>query len=118
MNNTGFEFHRHETANGMMYAAQCCVELFITDINNSDSKRKYAMEVHRWLGTAEITIDKLFDTCYEYGIFVLQTMEKYKVDIKNYEYALDSLQFQNKTRVYHESIMMKMGLAAIYRGYD
>lgn len=121
--------YKHKKASGIMYAAQLYMELFMEDTSNPMSKRKYAMEIHNWIGMTNITVDCIFDKSYNYGMFILEAMDKYKITsenesnlITNIENAKTSLEYQKELHAEREMLLCKMTIAAIsdsgYRGYD
>jgi len=131
MDDDSLNFYKHEKAVGTMYFAQLYMELCIEDTSNTMSKRMYAMEIHKWLGTIKITIDCIFDKSYNYGIFILDAMEKYQITsekdsnsnlITTMDDVKKSLEYQKDLHIEREMLLCKMTIAAItdigYRGYD
>lgn len=92
-----FQLDKYEKAVGSMYAVQLSLQLFIEDTTNDISKRRYAETIYEWLGLIEHTIDELFDISYEKSVFIMEVLEKYKVNtldsniIINYNDAIESL---------------------------
>lgn len=127
-----FEFYNHEKANGQMYIAQLFMEIFIEDTSNPMKARVYAMEIHKWLGTAKTTtIHKIFDQSHLYGNFILEAMEKYTICcsnnawgresnfITNIKDTMTSLEYQRDLYDERDYILSQMAITAISdNGYN
>lgn len=123
-------FYKHEKAEGRLYIAQLYMEFFIEDTSNPMSKRMYAMEIHNWLGTKlNISVDDIFDKSYNYGVFILKAMEKYKLTsehesklIMNIQDTKKSLEYQKDLHIERQVLLCNMAITSItdsaYRGYD
>lgn len=102
---------------------QYFLQLYIEDTKNREDLRKYAIEVYDWLEKEDNRIGNVFEKSYDYGIFVLNTMQKYwncavqSKLIMEAEGTLSSLKSQMKKYEEHERQMANI-LDSGYRGYD
>jgi hypothetical protein len=100
MNNTTFDLNNYETGVGPIFACQLSIKLFIEDITNDFTQRKYAEIIYKWLGSLEGSIDELCKYSYAKSVFILKALEKYEINTKdsnlllNYCDAIGSLKYQ------------------------
>ena len=93
---------KYEKGVGPLFACQVSIILFIEDMTNDATQRKYAETLYEWLGLVECSIDELCEKSYDRSLFILKTLEKYKMNTRdsnlllNYGDAMGSLQFQIK----------------------
>lgn len=96
-----FEQSKYEKAVGPMRAAQLSIQMYVEDTSNDLSERKYAERIYEWLGTIECSVDELFEVSHDKSLFILKTLEKYKVNtldsniILNFNDVIESLKYQN-----------------------
>jgi hypothetical protein len=89
---------------GPIFACQQSIKLFIKDINNINDIA-YAKSIYKWLGLIECTIDELCEISYEKSVFILQVLQKYKIQnsdsniLLNYYDAIESLKYQINLKI-------------------
>ena len=107
MNNMTFDLNKYEKGIGSIFACQLSIKLFIEDITNEFTQRKYAETIYEWLGLFEGSIDKLCEASYDKSVFILKALEKYEINtidsnlLLNYGDAIGSLKYQIEERTYN-----------------
>ena len=100
MNNMLFDLDKYEKGVGPIFACQISIKMFIQDMENDFSQRTYAETIYEWLGLFEGTIDELCEVSYDKSVFILQILDKYKINttdsnlLLNYDDAVCSLKYQ------------------------
>jgi hypothetical protein len=100
MNNMTFDLNNCEKGVGPIFACQLSIKLFIEDITNDFTERKYAETIYEWLGLFEGSIDELCEVSYDKSVFIMKALEKYEINtinsnlILNYGEAISSLKYQ------------------------
>ena len=100
MNNMTFDLTKYEKGVGPIFACQLSIKLFIEDVTNDFTQRKYAETIYEWLGLFEGSIDNLCEVAYDQSAFVLKALEKYELNTRdsnlllNYGDAISSLKYQ------------------------
>ena len=100
MNDITFDLNKYEIGVGPIFVCQLSIKMFIEDITNDFNQRKYAETIYEWLGLIEYSIDELCQVSYDKTVFILQALEKYKIQttdsnlILNYGDAVGSLKYQ------------------------
>lgn len=100
MNTMTFDLNKYEKGVGSIFACQLSIKLFIEDVTNDFTQRKYAKTIYEWLGLLEGSIDELCEVSYNKSVFILKALEKYEINTRdsnlllNYGYAIDSLKYQ------------------------
>lgn len=95
-----FNFNNYEKAIGPLFACQISIQMFIEDMTNDSTQRKYAESIYEWLGLTEYSIDELCEVSYEKSLFILETLKKYQINtcdsnlLLNYGDAISSLNYQ------------------------
>lgn len=95
-----FDLNKYEKGVGPIFACQLSIKLFIEDITNDFTQRKYAETIYEWLGLFEGSIDELCEVSYDKSVFILKVLEKYDIDtlnsnlLLNYNDAISSLKYQ------------------------
>ena len=107
MNNMTFDLNKYEKGIGSIFACQLSIKLFIEDITNEFTQRKYAETIYEWLGLFEGSIDELCEASYDKSVFILKALEKYEINtidsnlLLNYGDAIGSLKYQIEERTYN-----------------
>lgn len=100
MSNMTFDLNKYEKGVGSIFACQLSIKLFIEDMTNDFTQRKYAETIYEWLGLFEGSIDELYKVSHDKSAFILKILEKYEINTKdsnlllNYNNAIDSLKYQ------------------------
>ena len=95
-----FELNKYEKAVGPIFVCQLVCQLYIEDITNDYTSRKYAETIYEWLGLFEGSIDELAEVSYDKSVFILKALKKYTINssdsnlILNYGDAIGSLKYQ------------------------
>ena len=95
-----FDLNKYEKGIGSIFACQLSIKLFIEDITNEFTQRKYAETIYEWLGLFEGSIDELCEASYDKSVFILKALEKYEINtidsnlLLNYGDAISSLKYQ------------------------
>jgi hypothetical protein len=95
-----FDLNKYEKGVGPIFACQLSIKLFIEDITNDFTQRKYAETIYEWLGLFEGSIDELCEVSYNKSAFILKALEKYQINTRdsnlllNYGDAISSLKYQ------------------------
>ena len=90
--------NKYEKGVGPLFACQVSIVLFIERCNPT-----YTETLYEWLGLVECSIDELCEKSYDRSLFILKTLEKYKMNTRDSNLLLNygdammgSLQFQIK----------------------
>lgn len=100
MNTMSFDLNKYEKGVGPIFACQLSIKLFIEDVTNDFTQRKYAETIYEWLGLLECSIDELCEVSYNKSVFILKALEKYEINTRdsnlllNYNNAICSLKYQ------------------------
>ena len=100
MDNMTFDLNKYEKGVGPIFASQLSIKLFIEDITNDFTQRKYAETIYEWLGLFEGSIDELCGVSFDKSVFILKVLEKYGINTRNsnlllnYGNAIGSLKYQ------------------------
>ena len=78
-----FDLNKYEKGVGPIYACQLSIKLFIEDITNDFTQRKYAETIYEWLGLFEGSIDELCEVSFDKSVFILKVLEKYEINTRN-----------------------------------
>ena len=95
-----FDLNKYERGVGPIFACQLFIKMFIEDITNDFTQRKYYETIYEWLGLFEGSIDELCEVSYDKSVFILKALEKYKINTRdsnlllNYGEAISSLKYQ------------------------
>lgn len=94
------DIHEYEKGVGPIFACQLSIKMFIEDLTNDFTQRKYAETIYEWLGMFDDSIDELCAVSYDKSVFILKALERYEINtrdsnlILNYGDAIGSLQYQ------------------------